>query len=216
MAAQRLFAVLFLFAGLWGCAVAHFWLWLMPGGNEHALAVPALLVAISMCAAGALWIARPIPGIALAIASMAPQTFSFACGPVAYALHPLPNLRVEFAIPGPGGSPVGDFLHPLSGIPQYMLRTDASYLGIGIGVELVSLTVLILLLFALNWQRRSISLPNQSSMPTPSARPGSRHQDASRRYPGAGERHLRWRGFTAVLSWLGMVGIAFALLWPLI
>ena len=160
MFAHRIFAVAFFLCGAWACATANFWIWSMPGGREQGLAIPASLVALAMCVAGVVWFVRPRLGVALAAATLIPQTFSFAFGSVAYALHLLPNYRIELSIPGTGGRSASLFVHAFSGIPRFMLRTDASYIGIGLGIELVTFAVLLLFLFTFMRQPLTGGRPN--------------------------------------------------------
>ena len=159
---HKLFALLFLLGGVWACFAANLWIWAMPGGWEQDLAVPASLAALVTVAAEALWFFQPRLGIALAIATMIPQPFSFAHGSVAYAFHLWPNYRIELDIIGSRDNLANVFVHDFSFVPQYMLRTDADYVGFGLGLELVSFLALLVLLhlFALSRRPLSTGLPN--------------------------------------------------------
>ena len=157
--AHKLYASLFFFFGAFALAVSSFGIW-VPHGSELAAQFLASIVSICMCVGGAVWFFQPKYGIAIAIATLIPHSFSFAFGPVGYALHLLPNYRLEFSIPGQGEAPIGVFLHRFTGTAQAMLDTEAGYVGIGLGIELVSFSVLLCLSYVLFRARRPIGSPN--------------------------------------------------------
>ena len=171
--AQKLSASLFFLFGALALAVSSSGVW-VPRGSEHAAQILASFVAISMCLSGAVWFLWPKYGIALAIGTLIPQAFSFAFGPVGYALHLLPNYCLELSILARDEAPIDVFLHRFSGTPEAMLYTGAGYTGIGLGIDLVSFSILLCLSYMLSRSRRPLGSPNQSFKPTPSARLNSR------------------------------------------
>ncbi|TNJ34213.1 hypothetical protein E1B00_00005 [Arenimonas terrae] len=127
---------------------------------DQGLGPIAGVIALTMCAAGVIWFFRPVLGMVLAAATLIPQAFSFAGGSIAYALHFWPNCRIEINVPGAGDKILSFFIHPFSLSPSWRLRTDAAYIGFGIGIEIVCLTILVALAVALIVIRRTSNAPN--------------------------------------------------------
>ena len=167
---HRALASLFFFGGAWACVVSLYLLQLGSLGIFRGLGPVAGVIALTMCAAGVIWFFRPVIGMTLAIAALIPQAFSFAVGNVVYAVHFWPNCGIEFLVPGPGSRVFDASINSCKLSPTWRLSTDASYVGTGFGVEIVSLTIIVALIAALMATRRTGNAPNQSFKPTPSAR----------------------------------------------
>jgi len=157
---HRVLALLFFIGGVWACLVSLFLIQLSSLDIYRGLGPIAGVLALTMCAAGVIWFFRPVLGMALAIATLVPQAFSFAAGNIVYALHFWPNYGIEFQIPETGIRMFSVAINSFSLSPSWRLSTDANYVGIGIGIEIFSLTVIVALAVALMANRRAGKAPN--------------------------------------------------------
>jgi len=124
--------------GLW--ALATSWLTI---GPDSKLLVAANLLAIATCVGGVLVFVRPRFGIAMTILTLVPQALSFAARNIAYALNIWPSYRLELDPTACAYANCISF-YSFRWTPTAVLRTDAQYTSVGLGIDIVS-TALILL-----------------------------------------------------------------------
>jgi hypothetical protein len=105
----------------------------------------ANLLAVATCLIGLSAIARPKFAILAMIFTLIPQAISFAARNVAFALNLWPSFRLEIDVTA---SPIDPFVQGMRWTPQLMLRTDANYASVGVGIDLVSIGLIFLLTWA--------------------------------------------------------------------
>ena len=156
--APRILGVLFVLAGVWGLLAVYAFAQIpsFAGAEDRRLLPLAILVATANSVAGIALFVRPILGFAVALVAQIPQAFSFAVGSVAYALNLWPNYRAEFFFQGLDPRDAHALFYSFTTTPSWILRTDADYSGLGLGVDLVSTAVIVLLLGGL-WAHRRTS-----------------------------------------------------------